>query len=120
MKTKQELFNNVWQYFIVEKHPKAANPNTAPYYATCLYRGPESNCAVGCQLPDELYRVEMDYGSSIDAVMHTYPEVRDYFGLESAPFLTGLQRAHDLHFPTLEHTLREIASANSLTIPDAN
>lgn len=116
MKTKQELFDNVWNYFIVEGHPQAKQGSK------CLYRGPKSNCAVGCQLPDELYKKEMDDadagGGSIGTVFEKFPKVAEYFGSANRNFLSKLQMLHDTQFDKLEANLIELASRHQLTIPN--
>lgn len=111
MKTKQEIFDAVWNYFIVEKHPQAITGEVQ-----CVYRGEQSNCAVGCQLPDELYDAKME-SFPIEEVMFDFWKVAEFFGEENAELLGLLQDAHDNWFPELEYRLREIAADHSLKTP---
>ena len=109
--TKSEIFNNVWQYFIVQKHPRATVDGN------CQYRGSVSNCAVGCQLPDKLYAPVMDEENiPVTGLYNKFPAVKKYFGESNESLLFDLQDAHDQHFPELEMTLRRIAKEFKITI----
>jgi hypothetical protein len=109
MKTGQEIFDAVWQYFVVEGHPQAKDGNT------CRYRGKESNCAIGCQLPDELYSGEMER-NDVATVFDSFPKVRDYFGAENLRLMCHLQGIHDWGFEQLETRLRNLAARENLQI----
>lgn len=62
----------------------------------CLYRGPNGlKCAIGCIIPDDLYRPEMEgKGAESEALA----DVRLALGatsLDDVTFLTDLQELHD-------------------------
>lgn len=63
----------------------------------CSYRAPDGKkCAVGCLLPDEMYRTSMDNnneGVSVTGLVETF-EVPAYFH-ENLELLQRLQSAHD-------------------------
>ncbi len=45
--TLQEVFNVVWNHFVVLKNPESRHPQTR----MCLYAG--TGCAIGCLVPDK-------------------------------------------------------------------
>ncbi len=126
MKTPQELFNNVWKYFVVQKNPQAMLAYRG--VESCAYRGDKSNCAIGCQLPDELYFSELER-MSIFVIMNKRDDrcqkITDYFGEDNMYFLDSLQRIHDkatnasleLFLNDIELKLREFAVKQLLEIP---
>lgn len=122
----QDAFNNVWQHFIVENHPRAVNPKNdtvSPF--SCLYRvlndngTPINGCAIGCQLPNDLYdpifeghsfhglfsaspssfqplpdsRPRLAENSTVQQILFAFQE---YFSLVDVDFLSRLQNAHDI------------------------
>jgi hypothetical protein len=109
MKTPQEIFDAVWTYFVVEGHPQSISSN-----AMCRYRGKESNCAVGCQLPDALYDPVME-SKSIYSIFKLFPEVEEYFGETNKCLLSELQNIHDWEFPRLKQSLEKLAVKYGLT-----
>lgn len=55
--TKQEIFDKVWQYYIVEKHKRSIERGV------CLYRHPGADgrrCAAGLLIADEHYSPEIE------------------------------------------------------------
>lgn len=55
--TKQEIFNKVWQYFVVEKHPRSVEGDL------CYYRHPSGDgrrCAAGLFISDAEYRKSLE------------------------------------------------------------
>lgn len=93
----QETFENVVRHLYAQGHP-AMDESGA-----CLYRGPNgTKCAVGCLIPDDLYKRQMDEdGGSVLNLLPMFPElwelfdVRDNNNKEWQDFLHQLQLAHD-------------------------
>lgn len=110
MKTKQEIISTVWDYFIIKSHPQARNTRG------CCYRGPKSNCAIGCQIPDELYK-EWFEGNSIHNLYMDFPEIKAFFGEENLYFLIKLQTIHDTSFPFIKEELEALAKTENLRLP---
>ncbi len=113
MKTKQQIFNKVWRYFIRDGHPQAMGKDGGK--ERCFYRGAQSNCAVGCQLPNKLYSRELE-GKGVEILLRE-PKIADYFGYDNLPLLKKLQTAHDFKFRQLKFQLEEIAQKFQLKIP---
>ena len=93
--TKQEIAKGIYDWFIVNGNPRSTDGRT------CRYRGPTNNhrCAVGCILPDDLYKPEMEE-KQISRIMINQdscfePSIRDYFGIENLEFLSHCQSWHD-------------------------
>lgn len=113
--TNQEIFNIVWNHFIVEEgHPSVGNDGL------CMYKGPNGErCAAGLLIPDEKYKPEMEGKScNEEPVLQALP-----FGA-SVSFIRELQLAHDdatltgANFHKSIHTsLTRIARTHRLTIP---
>jgi len=117
--TEQEVFNTVWNHFVVNRGPVSVDANN-----NCLYRGPDgARCAVGLFIPDELYRESME--------QEAIKDVRKQLGDQSAALPEGcdlllqrLQMAHDdaAWFPEEFHGLIEayllgVAEEFALEIP---
>lgn len=116
----QDSFNRVWQHFIVEKHPQCAREGTTQ---ACRYRHEGNGCAIGCQLPDELIKDEME-GWGICPLMrsgdsHYDPKIVDWFSNVSPQFLPEIQSAHDVsQMPgEMKYKFSEVARRFGLTIP---
>lgn len=60
--TVQEVFDAVWQAFVVEGRPFAVSPDKNEHGVyPCLYRGPNgTKCAIGLIIPDEEYDPEFE------------------------------------------------------------
>lgn len=93
--TKQESYQIMHEYFSRPGAVVARGPGG------CMYRAPNgSKCAVGCQIPDELYDPEME-GTTISALVHDFPKLVEFFGKEELAnslktFLAEAQWAHDM------------------------
>lgn len=94
--TKQEIFNRVWQHFVVDKGAPSCNDQGG-----CLYRGPgDARCAVGLFLSDETathYEALPVTGLSNIAARrkaHFSPEEEELL-IQHAWLLKALQWAHD-------------------------
>ena len=91
--TLQEVVDQNYQWFVVEKHPKSMNASIT----SCAYRGRDgARCAIGCVLPDSLYYSDMDkLGSNITAVIDHRPRLREFFKDIPTEALQRLQSSHD-------------------------
>jgi hypothetical protein len=97
--SNQEAFNNVYEYFVKEKHPLAFAENKSDCcYRITLKQGLTVGCAIGCQMPDNLaYKHERGIRSpSVSSILND-KEVAEYFKYVNVNFLEDLQDAHDFH-----------------------
>lgn len=100
--SRQDVIDRVKEYFSRPGAVLAQFPDPeAARGKRCVYRGdndPHSpvRCAVGCLIPDELYRSEME-DKTADAVLDSYPELtRRLFGTVTVrSFLSAIQTRHD-------------------------
>ena len=61
----------------------------------CQYRYTDgTKCAVGCLIPDEMYKEGME-GWSVRILFNTFPEIKELLGAENIRLLENLQTAHD-------------------------
>lgn len=121
--TRQEAFDRVWQWFIVEQHPRAVDPQAA----WCCYRTPDrcTACAIGCLIPDSRYRTAFDgpYGGTFRDLqkLGDWDAVAQLFSPDDDVFYQDLQQLHD-YIPygsgRLEGELRRFADRHGLTIPE--
>jgi len=90
----------------------------------CCYRTPDGKrCAIGCLIPDEMYRPEMEIdihgkpGASVFRLMDVSADFRALIGIENLMLCTHLQRAHDFsNSPRrLKRRLLELAEIFGLT-----
>ena len=92
----QEIYDTVVQHLFAQGKPAYG------YYseennvgeAGCAYRTGELKCAVGCLIPDDVYRSDMENQSVTNLVNHSEFMVPSYFG-GHIPLLNKLQTAHD-------------------------
>jgi hypothetical protein len=126
---KQEVFNKIWNHFIVEKNPRSVQSVDADSPTEiCLYRGPNgSKCAFGVLIPDEDYSEKME-GNGCHSPIFT----RNYekWGLVENDWLfyIDLQAVHDRAvrgaraegmdvFDFMKVKFELLAIAHNLTIP---
>ena len=123
--TEQEIFDLVWQHFIVEKHPRSFVDVSQ---VRCAYRGVDgARCAVGLFIPDELYDKSMDFNDDdsgveplLDAGYFDKDDDLREFIRDHVDFLSVLQRAHDSAQYPLEGNLRDVATVHKLEVPRAD
>jgi len=86
--TPQEIFDTVATHLFTQGERATDN-------YTCVYRTPEGlKCAVGCLIPNKLYRVSME-GTVLDGLLRdTTCQLPKYFR-ENRELLRKLQTAHD-------------------------
>jgi hypothetical protein len=91
----QEIFDTVAKHLLTQGK-KAVDK----YTGLCTYRAPDGlKCAVGCLIPDDVYKPEMDNGTSagrIDTIYINFPEVEEYLGIDNLSLLCDLQDIHDV------------------------
>lgn len=114
--TKQEIFDKVWKFFIVEKHKKSM------FKETCLYRSRHSRCAVGCLIPDELYSKDMETLPISELMKGIHPLSVLLGGRANVNLLQRLQAAHDASsrytfYAQLKFELKDIARDFKLQVP---
>lgn len=118
--TKQEIFNKVKDHLLTQNE-RSLNDD-----ARCAYRGENNTkCAIGCLIPDELYKPEMDaLPSSVFTLYRRYPDVfSEMLGVDSVapllPLLNDLQVVHDGDSPDeWPYALHEIAKYHDLEYGD--
>lgn len=99
--TKQEMFDKVWDYFLVKKNPPGWSGSTCEY--STMVDGQERRCAVGCLLPplDKAPWVEHLFGSVATVLEDKYygERVRDALldGDESFGHVAVLQQLQTYH-----------------------
>jgi hypothetical protein len=111
--TLQEAFDRIWQFFVVDKHPKSLSSNGS----TCCYRSEYSACAVGCLLPDDLITPEVNYYAVAD-LENEIPQVRHLLlGIYAS--IRYLQHIHDwsADLASMTDMLRNFAQDHHLTVP---
>jgi hypothetical protein len=85
--TKQEIFDTV-AIHLIKQGKQSADASGA-----CFYRSPDGlKCAVGCLIPDEVYRPKME-GRSISTLFKNFSELN--FLQPSVGLLNDIQRVHD-------------------------
>jgi hypothetical protein len=118
--TKQEAFDKVWQWFVVEGHGPSVNDQ-----GSCMYRGiGGAKCAAGVLIPDDIYEPAME-GKTIWRVVDMFKKLVPLLG-SGTPFISDLQRVHDqsaMAYSSQEFSaavtkrLRTIAKAHHLNVP---
>jgi len=120
--TKQEIFNEVWNWFIVDKQPKSVSEKGA-----CMYRGDNGKrCAMGIFVEDGEYDPTFE-GGSVDILLghNISRRLREFVG-SNLSILEVLQIAHDSasdnpdeFHASVCNKLTRIARNNKLVIPDS-
>jgi hypothetical protein len=86
--TEQKIFDTVALHLI-----KQGKQSIDAAKGMCLYRGPNGlKCAVGCLIPDKVYRPEME-GHSVSRFIDTYDGLNFLQPFDA--ILNDLQEAHD-------------------------
>lgn len=89
--TNQEVYDKVKAHLLTQ-NAKAISRK----YRLCKYRMIRSTkrCAIGCLIPDHLYEREME-GDSIENLLCSYPQVKQFFVGVTPALLIDLQTVHD-------------------------
>jgi hypothetical protein len=115
--TKQQIFDKVWQHFVVNKNPKSVNEHTH-----CVYSSPEGGCAIGCLIDNDALKKEFDAQTNHTSIY----SIRDRFNIELSDyidpsiktrFLDSLQTIHDSYFDSFEENMRALAAKYNLKVP---
>jgi hypothetical protein len=124
--TKQEIFDKVWDHFVVKGNPRSYT-ETEPG-GVCRFRLDKTaecpvRCAVGLFIPDDVYDVAMDSYSSVYDLRDEFDlpaDLDELFTVHSSLF-HALQAAHDstASETDLPAAFREVARRHSLTVPKA-
>lgn len=133
--TKQQAFDVIWNWFVVDKNPRSSSG------IGCFYRVFQEDrvlkCGVGALIPDNLYDPALDTGDFIAIrdildpkiqVQNKFgPELVNFLNTELLPieedFLTEIQIIHDTGYSEryftqrMESELRKLADAHELKIP---
>jgi hypothetical protein len=93
--TNQEIFNKVWNHFIVEEGVVSASQSGCPVYRD----GKGNKCVFGLLIPDELYKPAME-GLSLDSILCRWPAVMvavlgDNSESNTVEMLYNLAEVHD-------------------------
>lgn len=101
----QEALDNVREWFSDPERELALVRLNDSGSVSCYYRHPDNplnqRCAIGCQMPDELYEPRFDdygkaeLGTGFTEICAMSEEVDFYFELCDDDFLSELQTAHD-------------------------
>jgi hypothetical protein len=112
---RQDVFNKIWDYFIVNKNPKAGDNNT------CYYRGPGGiKCFVGVLIPDDMYSPDME-NKSAGEMLEKFPALMKHLDASGSDlfFLKILQDIHDYYTPDMwRKELNDFAITFDLQIPN--
>lgn len=122
--TAQQIFDKVWNHFVVEKQPFAYDDDGG-----CFYRGPGgARCAVGLFIPNQAYRRSMEKRAIYDVIDSdkTPKRLRDFLA-EHAELFHALQESHDAAAQDARHgddgiktfkaALRGVAAVHGLRVP---
>lgn len=119
--TRQEVFNKVWDWFIVQKNPQSVDYEEEDCKYRIFKEDKTLKCAIGCLIPDDLYEPKMDEGAGYNckSLLLIYPTLKKTLDIkdEDFEFLSDLQTAHDYDFHRLEGQLISIAKLYSVDVP---
>ena len=101
--TPQEIFDAVWDWFVVQNHGKSLNES-----GVCAYRGEYGErCAFGVIIPDDSYDPGME-GLGVLPVLWRFDSLRSHLGIDleqvddtrcddksAVKLIIILQKAHD-------------------------
>lgn len=128
--TAQDLFDQVWEHFVVYQNP----PSMSEGAGKCLYRGPNgTKCAAGLLFPDRVYDPKMEQVlGAVDEMATKFPAVLKYIPVQYMDLARALQTAHDraahkvaanqtgTFTELVESNLRNVAKDFGLQVPIEN
>ena len=90
----QETFDRVYAHLVAQGERSYDVDD-----ASCMYRGPDNtSCAVGCLIPDELYKPEFEH-RRIGGLFQDFPDLFEkLFEGVDVDLLTRMQHAHDMDY----------------------
>ncbi len=108
----QQAFDRICEHLMAQRRCSES------VTGNCVYRGEDgTKCAIGCLIPDELYRSDME-GKVIRDLLSNNIQLAEQLCGVSLTLLSGCQRIHDFHevheWKTL---LRETADIHGLAEP---
>ena len=115
---KQQIFDKVLNH-LRKQGVAAVDTETG----ACLYRTKENyKCAIGCLIPDELYKTEMEQ-KSCRKIIHRSIALQKYLDIneknQDIDFLEAMQNAHDtelvISFEAFNSAMEHIAERFDLT-----
>lgn len=106
-KSVQEFFDIVCKHLLTQK--EKAQTELYLYQDTCcVYRDIKGRkCAIGCQIPDKLYCLEMEVHSILD-ILNIWPVLKAYF--PDLQLAYALREVHD-EYPVAKWKRKLIALA---------
>lgn len=116
--TNQEIFDKVWQHFVVNHNPFSRDEDC------CLYRGPNgAACSVGIFIPDRLYDPELEVCDVYTLLSDTENDELRCLLEPNVDFFAKLQDIHDSCENTDEgynkfvKGMKKLAKSKNLKIP---
>ena len=116
--TQQQVFDKVWNYFVVEKHEPATN------CGDCYYRTEEGRkCAIGIFIPDEVYYEDMECCEPRPLVNLLLDMGYDELNGMDDNFLLDLRECHDFSAVygdfclSIKDSLTKLAENYGLQVP---
>ncbi len=115
MYTNQSLFETV------SRHLFAQGERAFAPMSGCQYRTEAGlSCAIGCLIPDEMYRPAFE-GRSVTGLLGSYPEIKGLFPDVHETLLEDLQQIHDMQSSwesseTLTNLLISVGIAHGLSV----
>ena len=102
--TNQKVFDQVVVHLLTQNWkstPKPYYPEAKNQEYSCSYRGHmnggvQLKCAIGCLIPDELYKPEME-GFGFTSLIVEFPVIRQLFADIDTGFGQALQTVHDTY-----------------------
>lgn len=102
----QEMFDKVVVHLLTQNWkstPTPYYPESADKDYTCSYRGHmnggvQLKCAIGCLIPDEMYKSEME-GFGFTSLIDEFPIIRLFFANVDTRLGQALQNVHDIYEP---------------------
>lgn len=115
--TKQEVFDKVWDWFVLQDKPRAM------FGDGCVYRGEDNACcAIGLFIPDDLYTDELE-DNSVQTLFiggisdHPAAEYLRELLPDDVSFLQELQDCHDSSYD-VRGNLENLAFKWDLKVPE--
>lgn len=120
-RNNQEVYNYVWQKFVIEEAPKCASNDECVY---APFEEGQIGCAIGCLLSSEdqiLWAKHSEFNDpSICSIELSNSDMFEkYFDHSQIDFLSDLQDMHDssVSIGEREKKMRLIAEKHSLSVP---
>jgi hypothetical protein len=120
--SNQDMFNRVYQHFVIEKNPRCGVGGGPIGVNKCYYRYHGNGCAIGCVLPDRLAKISDNLTNQFpDTAIATAikrPSVKNWLKNVDLSLMIELQKIHDDNFHAFKNQMYELAENFNLTIPN--